>query len=300
MCGGGGGGDGGAAEREKERQAKIAQGYEQIKKIFDGYATGTGEVANYQPNQTYYTQDGTAVQIRPTQVANPNYRPVNQRPQARGRDENSPIWYRPGMGVPPSQPQFIMQDTAFAGDKNMGAAAGKKFYSGVQQVPGFDDAFFAQREQAYKDFALPQLDDQYTEAQEKLMYALARAGRLKSSTRGERAAELQQDYDIQKTNVADKARQYMGDARSQVENARADLVALNSSIADPNAIASQSRLASESLKVQQAFDPLAPLFQNVTEGIATQADLERRNQNRYSTGIFVPSISSGSGRSVRY
>jgi len=245
MCGGGGGGDGGAGKREAQRQAKISQGYEEIKRIFDGYTKGINSVTAPVVGQQYYLADGTPIT---------------------------------------------------ADNTNMG----QEFFSGVESSPGFDNNFYNSRETAYKNFALPQMEDQYTKAQQQLMYALARTGRLQSSTRGTKFADLQKEYDINKTNIADKARQYAGDARSNVERARSDLVALNNSVADPNAIAAQAAMSSQSLSTMPAFDPMAPLFQNVTEGIATQADLERRNAARYNTGLFTPSLNKGSGRNVGY
>lgn len=284
--GGGGGGDGGAAQREKERQDRIAQGYEEIRKIFDGYSRGVGDVAAPELNAAYYMADGTPVSVREVMVPNPAYANWQRaKTQKRG----------------PAPAAQIAQRQLFKQGSNKGIAFDDttKLFSGTEYTPGFDDNFFAQREQAYQQFATPQLEDQYAKAQEDLMMALARTGRLQSSTRGERFGELQRDFDIQKTNVADKARQYAGDARSQVESARADLVALNNSVADPTAIAQQAQLSSSAMRSAPAFDPLAPLFQNVTEGIATQAELERRNAARYNTGFFAPSLNRGSGRNVR-
>lgn len=287
MCDGGGG-DGGAAKREKERQDRIAQGYEQIRKIFDGYNKGVGDVAAPEIGASYYTADGTPVTVQQVMVRNPEYADwAKLNPKERK--------------LTPPPAAKIAQLQAFTEGAKKGTAIDDKFklFSGTEYTPGFDDNFFAQREQAYQQFATPQLEDQYAKAQENLLMALARTGRLQSSTRGERFGELQRDFDIQKTNVADKARQYAGDARSQVESARADLVALNNSVADPTAIAQQAQLSSSAMRSAPAFDPLAPLFQNVTEGIATQAELERRNAARYNTGFFAPSLNRGSGRNVR-
>jgi hypothetical protein len=285
MCGGGGGGDGGAGAREAERQEKIKKGYDEIKRIFEGYTTGINKVAAPAIGSNYYSADGTPVSMKRIKVANPN-RPTSY---PKGSEE----YYGRG------EPLYIDQDVIMAGDKNLGLAGSMDLFSGTQNVGGFDDAFYATREKAYTDFARPQLDEQYDDAQEQLIYALARGGRLGSSTRGEKFGDLQQKYNIQKTNVADKAREYSGTVRSNIERSRADLTALNASLADPTAVANQARLAAESLKTQQAFDPLAPLFQNVTEGLATQADLERRNAARYSTGLFNTGLSNGAGRTIR-
>lgn len=310
--GGGGGGDGGAAQREKERQTRIAQGYEEIRKIFEGYSKGVGDVATPELGASYYTADGRQIQISPMQFANPDYQIYMQSGKGSGslyRHGRVPDRYIsvPGyeldgqiytLDSPPIYP--AAQKGLFpSSGTDQGAKKSGQLFSGKVDVPGFDDNFYNQRAQNYMQFAMPQLEDQYSKAQEQLMYALARTGRLQSTTRGNRFADLQQDYDIQKTNVADKAQGYAADARSNVERARADLVALNNSVADPTAIAQQAQLSSNVMRSAPAFDPLAPLFQNVTEGIATQAELERRNASRYNTGFFAPSLNGGSGRVVR-
>jgi hypothetical protein len=309
--GGGGGGDGGAGKREKERQDRISQGYEQIRRIFEGSTSGVDEVPAFEVGGQYYTADGKPVSVTNKRVER-NYLDGSAKPfnmNLRPNQFSSFADYRRAMDEMryTDVPGYEVDGTFYALGNNPTDrftkkpkfAQGGKLFSGVQTTPGFDDDFYNQREQAYSQFAMPQLEDQYSKAQEGLLMALARTGRLQSSTRGERFGDLQRDYDIQKTNVADKARQYAGDARSQVERARSDLVALNNSVADPTAIAQQASLSSNAMRTMPAFDPLAPLFQNVTEGIATQAELERRNAARYNTGFFAPSLNSGSGRVVR-
>lgn len=174
-------------------------------------------------------------------------------------------------------------------------------YNQIQSIfGGFNDDFYNQRNTAFMDYAAPQLEDQYADAVKNLTYALSRNGRLDSSTAGDQKAQLQKKYDQQKLALSDKGRQYANDARNSVERSRSDLVALNSNLADPASIAveAQNRLAG--LQAMPSFEPLSPLFINIGEGLGTQADLERRSQARYNTGLFTPSPVGGGDGSGRY
>lgn len=171
-------------------------------------------------------------------------------------------------------------------------------FSGTTTTGGFGDDFYNQRATDYVNYAEPQLDDQYSAAVKKLTFALAQAGRLNSSTRGTQFADLQKQYDLAKTGIVQKGQDYANQARSAVDSARANLVSLNASLADPSQIANQAQSQVAALQAAPSYSSLSPLFTNVGEDIATQADLERRNQNRYSTGIFNTGTSGGG--SARY
>ena len=162
----------------------------------------------------------------------------------------------------------------------------------------FTDDFFDQREQAFLDFATPQLQQQYDDALEELTFALARAGKLNSSTQAERFADLQRDFDLQKTNVADQALEQASNLRSSVEQARSALVSQNNALGDVAAITNLANSQARAIQNEKpAFSPLGALFQNVSAGIATQADAERRGRATFNTGLFQSPF-SGSGRTV--
>ena len=186
------------------------------------------------------------------------------------------------------------------------AARQVRIRSGLEKIndtfSGFDDEFFAERGQAFTDFSRPQLDRQFSDAQDDLTFALSRNNRLDSSVAAKRRAELGRDFDIQRTNLQDKANQVSNEARNAVEGSRSNLVSLNANLADPNRIAQEASSRLAGLQAADTFDPLAPLFVNVGEGLGTQADLERRGSARFNSGLFTPSAaggSSGSGRVIK-
>lgn len=172
-------------------------------------------------------------------------------------------------------------------------------YNKIQGVfSGFDDDFYNARGKSYVDYAKPQVDDQYSEAVKALTYALARNNRLDSSTAGDQKAKLQKQYDKAMTDTTSKGMDVTNSTRDAVDSARTNLVQINSNLADPNVISAQAQSAAEGLSAAKSFDPLAPLFTNVGEALATQADLERRQNSRYNTGLFTPPAASSG--SVRY
>ena len=158
---------------------------------------------------------------------------------------------------------------------------------------GFDDKFFAGREKSYLDYATPRLDDQYNDAVSELTLALARSNLLNSSARARKFGDLQKQYGLQARSVGDKAKEYGSGARRSIEASKSDLQSQNMSLADPALIAANAANRASAMTELPAYSPLGALFVGVTEGLATQADLERRNKSRYDlSGLFGTSDSS--------
>jgi hypothetical protein len=155
---------------------------------------------------------------------------------------------------------------------------------------GFDDNFYSDREKSYLDYATPQLDDQFEDAVSDLTLALARSNLLNSSARARKFKDLQKSYGLQARNIADKAKEYGSGARRSVESAKADLQSQNMSLADPSLIAANAANRALAMTELPPYSPLGALFVGATEGLATQADLENRQKNRYNlsdlSGLF--------------
>lgn len=161
----------------------------------------------------------------------------------------------------------------------------------------FDDGFFSQREQAYKDYALPQVDEQWQKATKELTYALSRGGNLQSGVAGERMGEAQREYERAKQQVADRAKQYGNEARGDVERNRSDLVSQLNSIADPEAAAQGAITRAKLLTAVPAFQPVGDLFLKLTDGLKTYRDYSDERVNNRGVGLF--SGGGGGGSSGR-
>lgn len=135
----------------------------------------------------------------------------------------------------------------------------------------FDDNFFNQRRDAYMNYALPQLNDQYASARKNLIYALSRNGNLQSTAGAERMGALKKQYDAQSLAVKSQADQIANQTRSDVENSRSDIVSQLEASADPGAASTAALNRARLLTAAPAFSPLGALFQNVTAGLAASA-----------------------------
>ncbi len=163
-------------------------------------------------------------------------------------------------------------------------------------LAGFNDAFYADREKSYLDYATPQIDQQFGDAKKQLLLALARAGLSGSSSSVQRFGKLQQDYDKAKLTAADKAKSVASDARTKVERARGDLYNQLFVSADPTAAAAAAAGQADALKGNPVFDAIGPIFQNAGAGIgAYRAGQERGRIN----DILQGALNSNPSSSVR-
>lgn len=163
----------------------------------------------------------------------------------------------------------------------------------------FTDDFFKGRRDAYTAYATPQLEDQYSDAQKQLTYALDRAGTLDSSIRAEKVGELQKLYDTNKQDIADKALGAENEARNAVEGARSDLVQTLNVTGDAQAAANSAISRATALSQPQTFNPLSQLFAAFTTGLGQQAAQERAEaasgglyKAKFNTGLFGTPSSS--------
>jgi hypothetical protein len=180
---------------------------------------------------------------------------------------------------------------------------------GTERIGGifdgqFNDQFFDGRRQAFLDYARPQLEDQFGDAQKQLTFALARGGNLDSSVRGQKSAELQKQFDLNQQQIADKALSSSTESRNAVEDARGNLVATLNATGDAQGAANSAMTRASALSQPAAFSPLTQLFADFTQGLGQQAALERADSlfgrgvgaapvSRYNTGLF------GTNRSMK-
>ena len=144
----------------------------------------------------------------------------------------------------------------------------------------YDQPFYQQRAQAYEDFARPQLQDQYNTALKDLTYALARSGRLDSSTAARRRAKAQEARDLQGQQVAARGQEFAGELERSMNAARQEMHQQNLAAANPELAASLAASRARAEQQPPAFSPLVDAFKHLSEGLATQQDWERRQRLR--------------------
>jgi hypothetical protein len=141
-----------------------------------------------------------------------------------------------------------------------------------QAFAGYDDPYYAKRAEDYSAWAMPQVEDQYKKAQEQLLYALTRQmGSTNTSEATTRQAELAKNYGIAKTQQTDTGLALANSARSNIENARSQVLAELSASADPNSAATSALNRADLASHVDPYTPLGELFANVTEGLASTA-----------------------------
>lgn len=158
----------------------------------------------------------------------------------------------------------------------------------------FNDDFFGKQQQNYIDYAMPQVNQQRDKAGKELVFAMDRAGQLEGSARADLAGELQKRYDLQNQKVRDDALNYGTQSRTQVENARSDLVSMLNATGDAEGAASSALARSAALSQPAAYNPLTSLFADFTSALGTQAAAERAfaygggPRPTFNTGLFAP------------
>lgn len=158
--------------------------------------------------------------------------------------------------------------------------------------------FYAEQGQNYRDYAMPQLDEQYRDAGSELGFDLARRGLTDSSVRADRTADLSELYELNRQDVVDQSRQVANDARSGVEDARNDLILTLQSTADAEGATRSALARADALSQPEAYSPLEDMFLQFTSGLSSQAALERAYaagsgvRPRFNMGIYGPSSSS--------
>ena len=165
----------------------------------------------------------------------------------------------------------------------------------------FDDSYFDNRRTALMDYEKPQIEDQYKNALSDLAFALSRSGLNRSSVGATARAKGDKDYRFQLQESARRGQRSADDARNAIlgaDGVKQRLLTNNMAIADPTAAANAAISAAEANTALPKYEPIMDLFADLTEGFATQADLERRGKSRYQSGLFSPNY-GGSGRTVK-
>jgi len=164
----------------------------------------------------------------------------------------------------------------------------------------FDEPFFDSRAQAFGEYAMPQIDDQYGRARKDLIFALSRSGLGNSSVAATRLADLERDYGTRKMEVQDQARGYAQEARANVEQSRSSLIGQAQATADASLAGQSAMNEANRLAAMPSFSPLGALFQNVGAGIGTARAAQDASdiRNAASGARLYQQTGSGSARVV--
>ena len=135
---------------------------------------------------------------------------------------------------------------------------------------GFDDNFYNNYKKKYLDFYNPEVDKQYATAKERLAFQHADAGTFDSNTANKNFADLTEQYNVGKGQIASKADTAAGELKNQVGQQKNALINQLYSTENPD-IATNTALNSVKTLQNTAPDlqPLGDIFKNLVVGGAS-------------------------------
>lgn len=132
---------------------------------------------------------------------------------------------------------------------------------------GFDDNYFRNYATAQNEYNMPQLDQQYGDAQKELTYRHARAGTLNSSSSANNVADLAKQYATNAASVRAMGDQAAANLRSRVAAERSGLQQQLYATEDPDLASNSALTAYKSLGADQpSMSPLGQMFSLATVG----------------------------------
>lgn len=162
---------------------------------------------------------------------------------------------------------------------------------------GYNDNFFGDRNRAYVDFASPQREKNVRDAGKMLASALARQGITESSVASEKKRELSEADAAMGREIAANALRYENMARGNVYDTKQRLLEQNAALADPGVANRLSAVGAANAAALPQFDNITNAAANIAQGLASQADLERRGMARFNVFGYEPNT-LGSSRLV--
>jgi hypothetical protein len=184
----------------------------------------------------------------------------------------------------------------------MEAARQARIAAGMKQIDenfsGFDSDFYDKRRQAYTEYQMPQLADDYERTSKNLGYSLARTGLLNSSTGVQKEASLAKEMDKAKRTVADQGQTEVNNLRGKVEDSRSMLVSQLEASADPQAIGGLALAQSAQYRDGQTFtQPLGRFFDDWSS-IYLGGEQAAAYGGNSGSSIRWPGLSGGSSSRV--
>lgn len=163
----------------------------------------------------------------------------------------------------------------------------------------FDDDYYGGYKGAYLDYYLPQLDSQFTDANAKLVAALAGRGTLESTPGFNAVGKLTENYNQQRTGIANEAENAANQLQSTVENNKSDLYALNLSAADPEAMNTLAQGQATALVAPPTLSPLSQVFASALQPYLNYQSAAQNSPGAPYQSSITTASGGGSGRVIR-
>jgi len=165
-----------------------------------------------------------------------------------------------------------------------------------QGMSGIDSAFAPFNDEYYKDYenkylamAKPDLDKQQVDANEDVLFGLARTGKTKSSSAAKAYGDVVDTRVRSDLQVADAARGASGDQRNQIEATRSNLVSQLNATSNAQSAADAARTQAVVLNRVPTYSPISNAFSEVTNQFAINEQNRRNGSPGWGWGITTPS-----------
>lgn len=163
----------------------------------------------------------------------------------------------------------------------------------------FDDTYYKGYEKSYADNYVPQLDKQYNTSVGKMIASLAERGMDRSSVGAAAQGDIYGDYTNAKTSIASDARTASDNLRSNVENTKSNLYAMNSASADPAAANTMALGQSKSLVAPPQYGQLGDVFASAMQPFSNGIAASNNTPNAPYKSPYATGNKSGSGTVVK-
>lgn len=164
---------------------------------------------------------------------------------------------------------------------------------------GFNPQYYQGIQNAYTNYALPQLQQQYQTANNQLGYKLAGQGITNSSAAQQAQNALGQSMNQNETQLGNQAVQAAQQQQQTVQGQENNLFGQAQTASDPGALAQQAISEAGSISTPSTFAPLGQLFTTFgTDWLGNQLNSNYNTfANQYLNTISNPSIYGGTGQS---
>jgi hypothetical protein len=163
----------------------------------------------------------------------------------------------------------------------------------------FDPAYYDKFKQSYGDFYLPQIQEQYAKAKDKLTAVLAGRGMLESSVGAQKFADTERTRADAAATIGNQGADAANQLKAKVEAAKTNLYGINTGVSDPALLASQATGQAATFAAPPALSPIGQVFASTLQGFGqiNKADANSMNpQMPWNTYSAAPI--SGRGSSI--
>ena len=163
----------------------------------------------------------------------------------------------------------------------------------------YNDAYYKNYEDNYIAQSRPDLDKQQKDANQDVLFGLARTGNTKSSVAAKAYGDVRDQRARTDLQVADQARAASGDLRNNVEGTRNSLVAQLNATANDQAATDAARSQAISMSRPPIYSPITNAFAEITNQFAMNEQARRAGNPGWGFGLTTVDPIKGSRSSVR-